>query len=1024
MNPFVYLLIQIAIAVASTLIAQNLRQNQSQQQARQPGLRGTTSMGTKPGTFIIGLAGTDGHRIYPRTTWGISARSPDEFLVDVIGISLLPVRDLDTFYVNGAAVTLAGLPTTLDGQNVGYSVTDFEDDGVEHMWVKFYDGTQSTADAYLLDKFGSHPERPWASSMVGDGISYAIITARANPEIFPTVPTYRFGIEGYSTVSTGKNNNPAAIIRTLLSGIEYDSQWFYGPQRVTSFHLPSTEWNAAENVCHQDENLKGGGTHKRYRAGLEVDVSVPVIDTVMEFAKSCNGRLAFVGGQYKMLVDDPTTTQVSITDADISQSFDKEFEQFSNVETVYNKIKATYQEPTEAWTYKEAREKTRAAYLAQDDGQEYVHTVRYDAVFDGRQAQRLMLATLNDSRRFRTHIFVTYPVFFAYQPLDQFEWTSDRNGYSAKKFMIVSRDDMPDGQQLIHAREINPNDYDWEPSTDEDDIEYTVVSTSRPPAQEVVGFLAFPSALKDSSGGNWRPAIGIEFDNGRNGIELIRVQIRRNGDTDILYDLEIPYNHLETPTPIQRIIGQVFRHQTDYDVRGKYVPRNRNRKTSWTDWQTITTGNYLVGSSDLYDGIIDYDKLSLEIQETFTSLNVSVNEIETYLDTDLGPQVAVLASDLAIVRTVDLPSLNAAVAARLTKTQADSLYAESSVLDGVSARVDDVTASGLFSMRARTGSQVANGFAVELAMMARLTDGGTQYEAGAYLGLRPNGTSAFIVSADLFAIAKTSDKKNPVFVFENDKFNTALIPKLKADQIDVNDLRINGNFVTGDITLSRIKTAGRTKRIVDSIIGGALNGVYIRDNTIAATAIVARTLTVDRLETDSVAQGFSGRKTGATTARGKIIGTAKGSIIKLAESASSARGAQMAVVSAQVEYMIAPNRGDTSDSMGRRLFFYLYERHGNARPPGRLIAETSVDFIRKLSSKRSQYERGVANLTAISRTGSKLENAKTVTWAVYMGDSRIAGYDAFGEWYIPKNGAKIDVFASHMVTKKRIKRIR
>jgi len=92
MPPFIVnLIIAIVLNVAVTLIQRAMVQDRAAEQ-RLAGVRGTTTGGTAPGTIILGSYITAGHRIAPRLTWGDSGKTPNEFLVDVIGLSILPVR--------------------------------------------------------------------------------------------------------------------------------------------------------------------------------------------------------------------------------------------------------------------------------------------------------------------------------------------------------------------------------------------------------------------------------------------------------------------------------------------------------------------------------------------------------------------------------------------------------------------------------------------------------------------------------------------------------------------------------------------------------------------------------------------------------------------------------------------------------------------------------------------------------------------------------------------------------------------
>ena len=106
-------------------------------------------------------------------------------------------------------------------------------------WVKYYDGTQTTADPYLLAQYGAYPNRPWSADMIGRGLCYAIVTFRHNPEVWQGFPRLRFEMGGiplydirkdstaggsgthrWATPSTwAQTTNPMVMIYNIMRGI-------------------------------------------------------------------------------------------------------------------------------------------------------------------------------------------------------------------------------------------------------------------------------------------------------------------------------------------------------------------------------------------------------------------------------------------------------------------------------------------------------------------------------------------------------------------------------------------------------------------------------------------------------------------------------------------------------------------------------------------------------------------------------------------------------------------------------------
>ncbi len=57
--------------------------------------------------------------------------------------------------VDGATVTYD--PDATPGSYGDIPIPEYFKDGKNHLWVKFYDGTQADPDPYMVEHFGSDP---------------------------------------------------------------------------------------------------------------------------------------------------------------------------------------------------------------------------------------------------------------------------------------------------------------------------------------------------------------------------------------------------------------------------------------------------------------------------------------------------------------------------------------------------------------------------------------------------------------------------------------------------------------------------------------------------------------------------------------------------------------------------------------------------------------------------------------------------------------------------------------------------
>src|SRR5690606_9894772 len=185
-------------------------------------------------------------------------------------------------------------------------------------------GNQTVADTYLRRVFGNDSQRPWSADMVGRGVAFAVITAKVKEDLFTGPPQCRFEVQGISLYDPRKDStvggsgshrwsdpstwefsdNPAVVIYNILRGIYYNGQWIWGGQ-VPLTRLPLSNWFAAMNEC--DRLVPGAEvpTEKQFRCGAEIRLNEEPLDVIERLLKVCNGKMAEIGGVYKIRVGAP-----------------------------------------------------------------------------------------------------------------------------------------------------------------------------------------------------------------------------------------------------------------------------------------------------------------------------------------------------------------------------------------------------------------------------------------------------------------------------------------------------------------------------------------------------------------------------------------------------------------------------------------------------------------------------------------------------------------------------------------------
>lgn len=746
--------LQVAAGIALNLIGQSLSGSNKSEQPKF-GVQGTLQSGGDVGReFPFGWAATAGSLVYANF-WGLANKTPNAFLTQVIAVSDMPIDSLSQVWVNGELVTLSGSAHA----SYGYPVLEYRSGGVDHLWVKFYDGTQTTADTFLTGSVSSS-DRPYTSSRKGIGVAYVITTALVNEELFGAkFPTFKFALNGLKLYDISKDTSrggsgahrvddpgtwggdadhfPAAQIHALILGITHNDEWLYGLQGTSIARMPDDWWIAQIEKCRA--TIAGpDGDEATYRCGGFVRVGAQINETVQAILSASHGRLAEIGGSYKVHVGAPGSSEATFSDEDIITTVEQRFTPFLQLSDTLTGISASHPNPSEGWVSKVAPPLYRTDLDILAGNRRLMADVDLDFVPYPAQVQRLMKSSLEEAQRARRHTFVLPPEFWVLEPGSVVTWTSEKNGYTSKLFRVDGVNDLPNLDVMIDITEIDAADYTWDQGTDYTTPVSGPAIMSRPAAQVITGWQAVAITLNDADGVGRRPSIEVQFDDDLDDIRDVHIQVRLKASGALMYDARVPYLKGNGSVALS---GQ-FLPATEYEVRGKLNPIGA-RETYWSSqdsegvegsWLTVTTDNVRLQESDLSDDLNLIRNQAMlrinDLEEYLTSLGNTVSSLDAFQQSNL---VAKLNSVAALVRTE----------ARVRATE-DEAFAAS--LTAVVAQYNSVSASALFSMEAVAA---AVGWDAKIAMMVRADSGDSFVQSGIYLEAKSNGTARITLDADL-----------------------------------------------------------------------------------------------------------------------------------------------------------------------------------------------------------------------------------------------------------------------------------
>lgn len=733
--------IGIALSVGASLL-QGLFAKKSE--SRDPGTTVQLRVGGgNPLVFPLGRAPTAGVRIYSGT-WD-DGKTPNAYLVDVLALSAIPLPGAPVvLWMNDRKVTVR---TDLPKTEMGWPIEEYYKTKKRryHAWVDFFDGTQTTANPYLLSKFGGHPDYPWQSDMIGRGVAYATITCLWDKHglwtsgypnaLFelPSIPLYDVrkdstqggsGSHRWGQFNTYEpSNNSMVRAYNVIRGIYYNDEWVFGGQNWPAHRLPVSSWMAAMNAC----DIVVGG-EPQYHGGGIVECDFEVATVIEELMRSSSALIAEVGGAYKVRVGAPGAPVMSFTDNNIVVTREQGYDPFPGLESTYNIARITYTEPGERWNSKESPERRDEDAIISDDNRELPFSIDLPWVLSNLTAQRIGKAALENGRRFKRHSAYYPPLFWLIEPLDVVAWTSGHNQYVNKSFDVEQITGSSSLMQAMVIRENEPSDFAWNPVTDPLAYQVVPVVPNPTPSQLMSGWQVFPAAIVDEEGRERRPSIEVHFTGDLTDIDRVLVQVKPEGvdDDQLIFDGSVPYP--TEPVPIARIIlNGSFPPNARFEVRGQFVPFT-DRDTEPSAWLPVTTPDIkLVAGLDFdpYEGVTGFDNLDGDLAGYQQWVGSGIREIERRLE-----ELELVITDQDLGNAYDRQQIRQGIAATYEQSTAEW----SNAVDVVA------TSNSALSQRVETLSAEVFDPATGLPSVA-----GAVNALSAYAG--PDGTLAEAVTA-------------------------------------------------------------------------------------------------------------------------------------------------------------------------------------------------------------------------------------------------------------------------------------
>lgn len=704
---FTVTVLQNIVRVGVSLLIAKLRRKDQPQAGVQSNQ--TTSGGTQPQATVLGRFATKGHLVYHN-----SHGKNNRWLVHVIEMGDMPGASLRRLIIDGEYTDL-GEDNGLEGRPMS---TKTDGDTV-YGYISFFNGRQTSASSYLVNKFGEDEDYPWTADHILSGTCYAVLSFRRSDKIYSAgVPSYTFELDGpplydprrdgtagglgaqrlSNSATWAHSTNPMVIAYNVLLGFRLPdgSVWGGGFEQEA---LPYTQWAAAMNACDLPVASETG-TRSQFTAGFEVGFDEIPADFLDELLATANAQVVETGGYWYPVVGVASSVSAQVSDDDVLVSEGWKYAPFPGLEDTFNAVTVSYSSPSSLWEASTLETIIMEDWVAAD-GRQKLYELTLPMTYEAAQGRQLAQALLSENRRFRTHELPLPGEYAHLRPLQNISLTLADYGYSQKAFRVTEvAYDLQTLNLSVSLREMDPSDF-------EPDLTLELPETPRVTGPVVgsdagvTGFAVAGETLTNGAGRAVAPAIRVSWDRDlyetRVGVSIeVRLQGQEASATVSTSDVAAG-SYLYQPVQPNQI----------YEVRARTIASGR--ATVWSAWLAVSTPDVRITpdllSEETFAEIRSQAEDAVEVltdvfREDFLdplSLDIEgLQDLSTAMTLVSHEEEARIAEDEALAQSINTVGAEVDGAVALVRDEEEARIAQDEALarsiNTVGSDVDDVSA--------------------------------------------------------------------------------------------------------------------------------------------------------------------------------------------------------------------------------------------------------------------------------------------------------------------------------------------
>ncbi len=374
--------IAAAAAVASAAQQANTAAQQKNRARQLAGQRDVTVRSTTaPRAIVYGRARVSGPVVYSNTKHAAGSTNNTNFYL-VVALAGHECADFEDVWIDDLHTVAADINWTTDGAvNSG---SPLYSSGTAH--ASFFRGlgtTTQTALSALTTPFGTDI----TSDFRGRGVAYVVGVFNLNSvsrDIYTSAPNqFRVLVKGKKVYDPRRDPAQASYggsgSQTLGTASTYE--WSENPILCIADYLMDTDlgmgvpsggidWNVvADNadICDATVSIPGPSTQKRYTCNGQLFTTNTYRDNLEALLSSCNGRLSWVGGKFRIRAGAYETPSVTLTAHDIIG--DVQVRTAPQRQDRFNTVRGIIWDPSQQYQEIEFGEMTDSAMVTRDGGE-------------------------------------------------------------------------------------------------------------------------------------------------------------------------------------------------------------------------------------------------------------------------------------------------------------------------------------------------------------------------------------------------------------------------------------------------------------------------------------------------------------------------------------------------------------------------------------------------------------------------------------------------------------------------------